>query len=265
MEIKGIWILPPKKFLIILTTSGYRMRLRNASRPTDVPTSGGRSMPGPDYYNMLRTITDIPTGMQAGLVPKYDNLADMALAGRSAREISIAAGKRLKFLKDNNFQKVVKDLDGGTITVTHAEGNEQTFKTINEARRWVKDNPGSSEPRFEPNVAPGEKVYPGGYGEVWIKDSDGEGWTRVGHRVGPADVVRQFEDFLGRGLSGNTAFEGYQSGLHAVRHAQMIFSFFHGIFESINSTSMHGGEGCLTWAVYLRVIGIGRAGGLRTS
>jgi hypothetical protein len=236
--------------------------------------SGGRSMRGPDYFKMLRTVVDIPSGIAAGLEPKFDTLPEMVLAGRSARENRIAATKRLAFIKENGYEKVVRDVDGGKYTVADAEGKEQTFKSINEARRFATDNPGSSDPRFEPDVPQGWKVYPGGYGEVWakIKRPGGamipgvadeetmpmgggperagyvevpkvDAWSRVGYRVGPEDVVRQFEDFLGRGWSGNTAFELYQSSLHAVRHSQMALSFFHAFFESINSVATHAGGG----------------------
>jgi hypothetical protein len=243
--------------------------------------SGGRSMRGPDYFKLLRTVVDIPSGIAAGLEPKFDTLPEMVLAGRSARENRIAATKRLNFIKENGYEKVVRDLEGGTFTVEGPDGKDQTFKSINEARKWAKDNPGSGEPRFEPDVPQGWKVYPGGYGEVWAKvqrragamvpefaDENvlplgaqrenpmaaitGQGfeevpgvdvWTKVGSRVGPEDVVRQFQDFLGRGLSGNNAFEIYQSGLHAIRHSQMALSLFHAFAESINSVATHAGEG----------------------
>ena len=236
--------------------------------------SGGRSMRGPDYFKLLRTVVDIPSGIAAGLEPKFDTLPEMVLAGRSARENRIAATKRLNFIKENGYEKVVRDLDGGTFTVEGADGKEKTFKSINEARAWAKDNPGSTEPRFEPDVPQGWRVYPGGYGEVWTKVQRRAGamiperadeetlplgggpersgyeevpkvdaWTKVGHRVGPEDVVRQFEDFLSRGMSGNTAFEIYQSSLHAVRHSQMALSFFHAFFESLNSVATHAGGG----------------------
>ena len=243
--------------------------------------TGGRSMRGPDYFKLLRTVVDIPTGIAAGLEPKFDTLPEMVLAGRSARENRMAATKRLTFIKENGYEKVVRDIDGGTYTVEGADGKEQTFKSINEARKWANDNPGSSEPRFEPDVPQGWRVYPGGYGEVWARVQRRAGqmiperadeytlpmgagrenpmaattgmgyedvakvdaWTRVGHRVGPEDVVRQFEDFLSRGMSGNTAFEIYQSSLHAIRHSQMAFSLFHAFFESINSVATHAGEG----------------------
>ena len=236
--------------------------------------TGGRSMRGPDYYKLLRTVVDIPSGIKQGLEPRFDTLPEMVLAGRSARENRIAATKRLKFIKENGYEKVVRDVEGGKYTVTDADGKDQEFKSINEARRFATDNPGSSDPRFEPDVPQGWEPYPGGYGEVWakIKRPGGamipgvadeetlpmgggperagyvevpkvDAWSRVGYRVGPKDVVRQFENFLGRGLSGNTAFELYQSGLHAVRHSQMALSFFHAFFESINAVATHAGSG----------------------
>ena len=244
--------------------------------------SGGRSMRGPDYFKMLRTVVDIPTGIAAGLEPKFDSLAEMALVGRSARENRIAATKRINFVeKTPGFSKTVRDLDGGTYTVEDAEGKEHAFDNPNDARRFVADNPGSVEPRFEPNVPLGYRPFPGGYGEVWAKVQREPGlmvppedklteeitgrpaeegpfslgetgfrevpgvnvWTRVGYRVGPEDVVRQFKDFLGRGLSGNKAFELYQSGIFATRLSQMALSFFHAAFESLNSAAVHSGEG----------------------
>ena len=78
-----------------------------------------------------------------------------------------------------------------------------------------------------------------GFKEIPEKDV----WTRVGYRVGPEEVVRQFEDYLGRGFSGNTAFEKYQGFLHAFRTAQMAGSFFHAFAETINSTAVRAGEG----------------------
>ena len=236
--------------------------------------SGGRSMRGPDYYKLLRTIVDIPSGIAAGYEPKFDTLPEMVLAGRSARENRISATKRINFVEENGYAKTVNSLDGGTFTVEGPDGKEETFKDINEARRWAKDNPGSSDPRFESDVPQDWEVYPGGYGEVWAKvkrragqmiperadeetlplgggpermgyeDVPGvDAYTRVGYRVGPKDVVRQFNDFLGQGLSGNTAFEIYQNYLHVLRHSQMALSFFHAFAETINSMATHAGEG----------------------
>ena len=210
--------------------------------------AGERSMRGDDYFMKLRTVMSIPEGMAAGLIPAYDTLPEMMLAGRTAREFYMAAQKRLNFIKANGYDKVVKALDDG---------------------KWVGEG---EEKHWESAVPDGWKVYPGGYGEVWTKirrragqmipgvaDENaeplggGEGrhgyedvpkidaWSRVGYRVGPEEVVRQFEDFLGRGLSGNTAFEGYQAGLHAVRHMQMALSMFHAFATTINSMATRAG------------------------
>src|SRR5208337_3405039 len=158
---------------------------------------------------------------------------------------------------------------GGTYTVEDVEGKEHTVNNPNDARRFTQANPGSGDFRFEPDVPQGWEPYPGGYGEIWAKvqrragemipkEADEEtlplgetgveavpgvnAWTRVGYRVGPPDVVRIMENFLSRGLSGNTAFEMYQNGLHAIRYSQMALSLFHATFTSINSISVRAGE-----------------------
>jgi hypothetical protein len=242
--------------------------------------SEGRSMRGPDYYKLLRTISDTPAGIAEGLVPKFDNLADTAMADQSAKQNRIAATKRIKWIEEKGHQKIVKDLKGGTYTVEDADGKEHTFNSPNDARRFTQANPGSGDFRFEPDVPQEWEPYPGGYGEIWAKVKRPGGvmvppedklteeitgrkadegpfslgetgfrevpkvdvWTRVGYRVGPPDVVRIMRDFLSRGLSGNSAFEMYQNGLHAIRYSQMALSLFHATFTSINSVSVRAGE-----------------------
>ena len=187
----------------------------------------GTPMKGPDYFFNARTIPNIPTGIAMGLTPRFPTLAQQVLAGRSARESFIAGQKMVTELKGRDESKPVKSL---------------------------RDTP------------EGWKRYPGAYGEIWTKvDRPGglmvpreadeltmplgggperigyeqvqgvKGWMRTGFRVGPEDVVRQFENFAGKGLKGNDIFEIYQNSLYAVRHLQMALSGWHFFFEGINS------------------------------
>jgi hypothetical protein len=194
-----------------------------------------RSMTGPDYFFLLRQISDIPTGIASGFIPKYGTIAEMALAGRTARERFIAARTRINDLKENGYQRVVKNREQIPV------GWKQLPGAYGEV--WAKiERPGGF--MIPKEAIEGALPMGGGPERMGYEEVPGlKGWQRVGYRIAPEDVAIQFENFLGRGLKGGDIYSIYHETIHAIRYAQMAFSWFHFMFENINSMATKSGLG----------------------
>lgn len=189
------------------------------------------SIQGPQYFHNLRTVSCIPAGIEADLKPRYPTLAQTVMAGRAAHEKFIGAQRALKDVKDADRLKVVKSLED------MPEGWKKFPGSYGEV--WARqERPGGfmiPEEALEGALPLGET----GYREVPAL----KGWMRAGYRVGPEEVVRQFENYAGRGLEGNDAFQLYQNTLHGVRHLQMALSAWHFTFEGINAMASRSWSG----------------------
>ena len=187
----------------------------------------GRSIGGPNYFLNLRTIASTSAGMAAGLEPRFPTFAQTIMAGRAAHEKFIGAQRAVADVKKAGQVKVVKSLRDTP------EGWVQYPGALGEV--WTKvDRPGGLMVPKEADEA--TMPLGGGPERMGYEEVAGvKGWMRVGFRVGPEEVVRQFDNFVGRGLEGNSAFDLYTSSLYGIRHLQMALSGWHFLFEGINA------------------------------
>jgi hypothetical protein len=187
----------------------------------------GKSIQGPQYFRLLRTVSSIPAGIEAGLQPRYNSLAETVMAGRAAHESFIGAQRAIKDVKDAGRLKVVTSLDKAP------EGWRKLPGAYGEV--WTKVDRRAMQ--AIPEIADTETMPLGGGPErAGYEDIPAlKGWMRVGYRVAPEDVVTQFENFASRGWSGKAPFEVYQNALFGVRHLQMALSAWHLTFEGINA------------------------------
>jgi hypothetical protein len=187
----------------------------------------GRSIQGPKYFLNRRIIASIPAGIEAGLEPRYDSLAEMMMAGRAAHEHFIGAQRAIADVKGAGKLQIVRSKD------QIPEGWRILPGAYGEVWTRVDRRGGQMIPeRADEEVLP----LGGGPERAGYEDVPGvKGWMRVGYRVAPDEVVRQFENFVSRGWEGNDAFQVYQNALFGVRHLQMALSAWHLTFEGINA------------------------------
>jgi hypothetical protein len=193
------------------------------------------NMSGPTYFLKERTIPSIPEGIAMGLTPKYGNLVDMAIAGRSAHQRYIGAQKNLLELAARNWAVVSKSRDKAP------DGWEKFPGPWGDVYAKVERKAGLQIPD-----AALENAEPmgGGAGRHGYEEVPGlSGYMKTGERYGPPDVVAQFENLVAHGLEGQALYDIWQGSINAARHFQMFGSFFHVAAETINSVSNAAGMG----------------------
>ena len=189
-----------------------------------------RTVQGPKYFFKQRIIPDIPSGIAAGLKPRYDNLVDMMLAGRTAREKFIEGQRNIQGLRDNGWLKNVrspKDVPEGWVILP------DPFGTI-----YTKESrPGGL---MVPHEADEQTMPLGGGPERMAYDEVPKfsGFVLRGFRAVPEDVATVFKNYLGRGLEGNPLNTAIQKPIHAIRMSQVALSAAHLSIEGFNAMSV---------------------------
>jgi hypothetical protein len=211
-----------------------------------------RSLEGPQYFRNLRTVVSIPAGIEAGLEPRFPTLAQSVMAGRAAHEAFIGSQRIIADLKNAGKVEVVKSLDRMPEGYRQFPGSYgEVWKKVE--RRAVQAIPERADEETLPLggsdrqiTIPGAKkggIIPGGERMGYEEIPALKGWMRVGYRVGPDEVVRQVENFVGRGLEGSDAYQLYTRSLYGIRHMQMALSGWHFFFEGINSMASQSWAG----------------------